>query len=220
MKRPNNVPRKIPAWAIPWAQWVEATAPWRLKRKPKPAPTPTPTPTPKPTVVYMYDDINISLIPRMAKAAAGYIDGRWQTFLKLKLRCPFAKLISIAVFATDNADVLDVEPTDATNAQAPAWVRRQLARRKAGVKYGTSLPVLYTSASNGPRLIAVCTKAGLRYGVDYLWWSAHYDLKWGAHFCHPGCYPGVDHVAHATQYTDHANSVNLDESICSARFFG
>ena len=207
--------------------WKRVWRPWKPKPKPAPKPTPAPTPTPtpppkpkpKPTVVFMYDDTNVSLIPRTARAAAGYVDGRWQTYLKLKIRCPLAKLVAIAVFPHDDADVLDVEPGDATNAQAPAWVKRQLARRRAGVKYATRLPVVYTSASNGPALIAVLTKAGLKYGVDYLWWSAHYDPKWGVHLCHPGCYPGVDHVAHATQYTDHADNKNLDESIVGAGFF-
>ena len=225
LPRPSGLPRRISkkwwAWRKlpgrfhvrkPASFWVWRK--WRAHRN-----DPQPAPPPKPVTVFMYDDVNVNLIPRNAKAAAGYIDGHWQTYLKLKLRCPLAKLVSIAVFPSDNADVLDVEPGDATNAQAPAWVKRQNWRRKNGHKYGTALPVLYTSASNGPHLIAVCTKAGLRYGIDYLWWSAHYDPKWGVHFCHPGCYPGVDHVAHATQYTDHANNEKLDESVCSPEFF-
>lgn len=171
------------------------------------------------TKVYMYDNTNIFLIPRTAKAVAGYIDGRWQTYLKLLIRCPLAKHVSIAVFPQDNADVLDVEPGDASNAQAPAWVKRQRARRKAGVKYNTRLPMLYTAASNGEALIAVCTKAGLSYGVDYLWWSAHYNPTLGEHICNPKCYPGLKHTAHATQFTDHANNVSLDESVCTPAVF-
>lgn len=217
--------RPLPNW---WSKVIAAMEKaWRKSQKPKPpkppkpvpAPPPKPKPKPKPAKVFMFDSVTISAIPRTARYVAGYVDGNWKTALKIKLRAPRAKIVTIAVFPQDNADVLDCEPGDATNAQAPAWLRRQLARRKAGVKYGTKLPAVYTSASNGPRLIAVLTKAGLKYGVDYFWWSAHYDPKWGAHFCHPGCFPGIDHVAHATQYTDHANNENLDESIVRSDFF-
>lgn len=204
--RPKGLPQRIP---LSW--WVKNLKLWH--GSPDPAPVP-----PKPVKLYMYDDVNVSLIPRNAQAAAGYVDGHWLTYLKLKLRCPRAKLVSIAVFAKDDADVLDVEPGDATNAQAVTWVRRQRFRRKNGAKAGTSLPALYTAAANGEKLIAVCTKAGLAYGKDYLWWSAHYDPKLGEHLCHPGCYPGIRHTAHATQFTDHANNLSLDESICSSGF--
>lgn len=215
--------RPLPNWWTKVIKRIEEA--WRKSHKPKPPvppkppKPPKPKPPPKPVTVFMFDSVTINRIPRLAKAAAGYVDGSWKTYFKLKLRCPFAKLVSIAVFPTDDADVLDVEPHDATNDQAPSWVRRQLRNRAAGHKYGTRLPVVYTNASNGPRLIAVLTKAGLRYGVDYLWWSAHYDVRWGVHFCHPGCFPGVDHTAHATQYTDHANNDNLDESVVHADFF-
>ena len=182
-------------------------------------PKPSPKPSPKPTKIYMYDDINISLIPVLAKAVAGYVDGRWQTYLKLLVRCPFAKHLSIAVFPGDNADCLDCEPGDATNIQAPAWVKRQRALRKNGAKANTRLPVLYTSASNGNALNDVCKKAGLQYGVDYLWWSAHYSPTLGEHVCNPKCYPGLRYTAHATQYTDMADSKHLDESVCLPGFF-
>lgn len=222
LPRPSGLPHRIPQWA--WKalkapahvkrlkpKWFWTWRSWRLHRS-DPAP-------PKPVKLYMYDDVTVSLIPRNAKAVAGYIDGHWITWFKLILRCPLAKRMSIAVFAKDNADCLDVEPGDSTNAQAPGWVKRQRARRKAGVKANTRLPVLYTSASNGEPLIAVCTKAGLVYGQDYLWLSAHYDPKLGEHICNPTCYPGLKHTAHATQFTDHANGENLDESVCSPGFF-
>lgn len=229
LKRPKTAPHFIPQWAwdalklparfLPHRKpaWFWAWRKWRLA-KPKPKP---PVP-PKPVKVYMYDDVTVSLIPRTAKYVAGYIDGHWITWLKLKLRCPLAKRMSIAVFPSDNADCLDVEKGDALNEQAPAWVKRQLARRKVGVKYNTPLPVLYTAASNGEALIAICTKAGLRYGIDYLWLSAHYSPVLGEHVCNPKCYPGLKHTAHGTQFTDHALNESLDESVIPdvSKFFG
>lgn len=176
-------------------------------------------PVPKPTKIYMYDDVSVNLIPRNARYVAAYVDGHWQTILKIKLRCPRAKIVSIAVFPQHDADCLDCEPGDATNAQAPAWVKRQRARRKAGAKCGTKLPWLYTSASNGNALNDTCRKAGLQLHVDYEWWSAHYNNALGEHFCNPTCYPGLRYTASATQFTDRANNVSLDESVCSPDLF-
>ena len=181
------------------------------KRKPKPAPVPSP-PAPNPSQLFMYDDVNVSLIPKDAQAVAGYVGGRWPTYNTVVRKWPHAKHLSIAVSASENARCLDVEPGDATIAQAPAWVKRQKAR-------GEKLPVLYTSASWGQKLVDTCTKAGLVYGKDYLWWSAHYNVDLGKHLCGPGCGFGLKVHAHATQFTDKALGRSLDESVCSPGFF-
>ena len=211
--RPSGLPRRVPAWAWKWLRW-------RTGKKQKPAPTPPPLPAPKPTRLHMYDDVNVSLIPKNAQAVAGYIGGHWPTYPKVVAGWPHAKHLSIAVASYYDADCLDVEPGDATIAVAPAWVKRQLALRKQGHRYNTSKPILYTSASWGAALIAACTKAGLRYGMDYRWWSAHYNPARGEHFCGPKCGFGLKQVAHATQFTDKALGRSLDESVCSPRFFG
>lgn len=205
MVRPRGLPHKIPAWATAWARWVTATAPWRFKkRKPKPAPSPV--------SVEMYDDVNVSLIPVAAQAVAGYVDGKWPTYAQLVKKFPHAQhIVSIAVFAADNAEVLDVEPGDATVAQAAAWVKRQHGR-------GNKRPVVYTAASWGQSLVNALTAAGLVYGVDYLWWSAHYTGK--PHLCSSTCGFQLKVIAHATQWTDKAGGKSLDESLCSAEFFG
>jgi hypothetical protein len=89
----------------------------------------------------------------------------------------------------------------------------------ATTPHDVSRPVLYTSASQGQKLVNACTKAGLKYGRDYLWWSAHYDPGRGKHLCGPKCGFGLKVMAHATQFTDRANGVSLDESFCSPGFF-
>jgi hypothetical protein len=181
-------------------------------KKPKP-------PAPKPVQLFMFDDINVSLIPKDAQAVAGYIGGKWPTYTKLVGEFPNAKHLSIAVSVLYDADCLDVEPGDASVTQAPVWVKRQLKLRKEHTKtYNTSKPVLYTSASWGQRLVDACTKAGLVYGKDYLWWSAHYTGV--SHFCGPSDGFGIKQTAHATQFTDLAQGKHLDESICSPGFFG
>lgn len=205
-----HVPLRIPkAW---WKHYL------RLLEKKQPAPTPPPPPTPV-TRLHMFDDVSLSLIPKNAEAVAGYVGGRWPNYPQAVSGWPHAKHLSIAVASSYDADCLDVEPGDATIAVAPAWVKRQIALRKQGHKYNTSKPVLYTSASWGAALIDACSKAGLRYGIDYRWWSAHYNPALGEHFCGPKCGYGLKHTAHATQFTDKAFGRSLDESVCSPGFF-
>lgn len=179
-----------------------------FKRHPKPAPT----------SMLMFDDVNVSLIPKNAEAVAGYIDGHYQTWQKVRAGWPKAKKLPIAVFGQDKGDCLDVEPGDASISQAASWVKRQNLVW-ATSPHDVSRPVLYTSASQGQKLINACSKAGLKYGRDYLWWSAHYDPARGKHLCSSKCGFGIKQSAHATQFTDHANSVSLDESLCSPGFF-
>lgn len=177
-------------------------------------------PKPKHTVtsILMYDDINVSLIPKDAKAIAGYTGGRWPTYAKVVAGWPHAKHVSIAVSSLYSADCLDVEPGDATIDQAAAWVKKQNLLW-ATEHHDVSRPVLYTSASWGQKLVDACSKAGLRYGKDYLWWSAHYDPARGKHLCGPKCGFGLKVQAHATQWTDKAFNRSLDESFCSPGFF-
>ena len=91
----------------------------------------------------MYDSTNVGALPHGADAYAGYVEGLFPTFaaLKRQFAASGAHLLSIAVFASGDADCLDIEPGDATNAQAPGWVKRQLAR-------GAHRPCLYTSVGN------------------------------------------------------------------------
>ena len=177
------------------------------KRKPAPAPAPAPGSL----RIEMYDDVNVSLIPVSAEAVAGYVDGRWPTYAQLVKKFPHAKhFVSIAVFSSDNAEVLDIEPGDATIAQAVAWIKRQHAR-------GEKRPVAYTSLAQAELLIQALDHAGFKFGIDYLLWTAHYSGK--PHLCSKSCGLGFTHVAHATQWTDHAGGVSLDESLVSAEFF-
>lgn len=161
--------------------------------------------------IAMFDDITPSLIPVSAEAVAGYVDGKWPTYAQLVKQFPHAKHhLSIAVFASDSADVLDVEPGDALISQAPAWVRKER-------ELGNPRPDIYTAVSWAQKLVDTMTVAGLRYGIDYRLWSAHYTYK--PHLCSPACGFGFREIAHATQWTDKAGGKSLDESICQASFF-
>jgi hypothetical protein len=156
----------------------------------------------------MYDDVNVSLIPADAKYIAAYADGRYQNLAEVKKRFPKARIITIDVRGSyHNGDVLDVEPGDASNADAPAWFRA----RKG--KTSTAKPMLYTSASNIAALQNTMTRAGIKRS-EYFIWSAHYNGK--QHICGEGCsYPRAD----GTQWTDKSHGRSLDESWMRGRIF-
>lgn len=220
--RPINLPRKI---AAKWWAWRKTPGKFHVKKPASfwvwrkwRASHARPKPVPKPSKMFMFDDVNVSLIPKNAEAVAGYVDGHFQTWAKVAAGWPKAKKLRIAVFGQDNGDCLDVEPGDASIMQAPGWVKRQIANWHKS-PHDVARPVVYTSASQLQKLVVTMTKAGLRFGQDYLVWSAHYDPKRGAHLCSPTCGFGIKVTAHATQYTDHADGVSLDESLCGPDFF-
>jgi hypothetical protein len=158
----------------------------------------------------MYDSVTVGEIPRSATAVAGYVNGHFVTFPSLEQRFPSAHRMSIAVSSAADAECLDVEPGDATNEVAPAWVKRQIQR-------GVKRPVIYTSLSNAASLLHALAGAGIKRG-DIRLWTAHYTFK--PHRCTPACGFGFNTTADATQWTNHSLGRNLDESLCDDSFFG
>lgn len=154
----------------------------------------------------MFDSIDPSRIPP-GQDDAGYVDGRWRTFTALH----GPHNLSVAVFASDDADALDDEPGDATNAQAGGWVKRELG-------LGHWKPCVYTSVSNLPALLAALASAGISRGQVRIW-TAHYTYR--SHRCTRACNSGLaaDFVADATQWTDRSGGRNLDESTIADNFF-
>lgn len=149
----------------------------------------------------MYDSVDLSALPNDPFAAAGYTSGFWPTYGPIRARWPRAHSISIAVTASEPADCLDIEPGDATPAEAPAWVRTEKA-------HGVTRPCLYSSYWELVNEVRpTLTKAGVKLANVYQW-DADYDL---------GC-PRLDEGFDATQCTDHALGHNLDESVVTLRF--
>lgn len=157
----------------------------------------------------MYDSVDVTLLPADAPAYAGYVNGSWPTFDKLKARFPKARLLSVAVQADRDAECLDVETGDATVGQAPNWHARQVHR-------GLRRPAIYTQASNLKLLERTMAAFGITRG-QYRIWSAHYTE---AHFCGPHTCGYGDSDADGTQWTKTALSKNLDQSILNDDFFG
>ncbi len=159
----------------------------------------------------MYDSIDVSAIPANADIIAGYVDGHWPTVSALRARFPHARILAIAVFASDDADCLDVETGDATPGQAPGWVARQRAR-------GVYRPVLYSSVSGVAALLGVLAAAGITRDQVRLW-GAHYTMT--AHICGPSscAYPTLLAECDGTQFTDRSHGRSLDESLLAPTFF-
>lgn len=174
------------------------------------------------TVTYqMLDDVNLTLLGQHASGAhalAGYVNGSFANFAELVTEHgksgKFLLSIDVSNKPGAGAQCLDIESGDAVTADAPSWFR---ATQAAGAKARDFrwFPKLYTSESNLPALVKVMTKAKIPR-ASYLLWSAHYTDK--AHICGPSSC-GSKVQADATQWTDRAFGVSLDESLCSAQFF-
>jgi len=113
----------------------------------------------------MYDSTTATDIPATAEMVAGYIDGKYAWSDADWARFPTAVKVRIAVSATtEDGHVLDVEPGDATPAQAVGWVT---TRRAAGVD-----PSVYCNASTWPQVAKAFRDAGV--GEPH-YWIAQYD---------------------------------------------
>ena len=160
--------------------------------------------------ITMYDSVDLSMIPGDAQAVGAYVDGKWATYTAAKAKFPKADILSIAVFAADDADCLDIETGDATPVQAAAWMLRQFTRKVAR-------PCLYASASTMTQIITAMDAAGVSRS-DLRLWSAHYTGV--AHICGPQTCKLIPVAADGTQWTDQALGKNLDESLLADDFFG
>ena len=113
----------------------------------------------------MYDSVTAGDIPTNAKMVAGYVSGKWKWSQSDWARFPNAVKVRIATQASVNDGVvLDVEPGDATPAQAPGWVTM---RRAAGVD-----PTVYCGLTSLPAVQAAFTAAHV---AQPHYWVARYD---------------------------------------------
>jgi hypothetical protein len=165
----------------------------------------------------MYDTILNDQFPPGAVAYAGYVDGNLgnqPNYAYIVHAFPKALHLSVALFATDNADALDVEPGASTPSDIPAWYA---AQRKRGIQR----PCVYASASTmNDEILPVLSQAGIARAAVRLW-TAHYEA--GEHICGPASCGALSIVADGTQWTPNAvvNGValDLDQSLLQDNFF-
>lgn len=148
----------------------------------------------------MWDTVTRSALPANPFALAGYTSGLYTNYLAFRARYPRAHTISIAISAAHHADCLDVEPGDATPAQAPGWVK---ADRAAG--FGR--PCVYSSIWMFLHQVIPDLRAAGIARSSVLEWDADYSGR-----------PGLDVGFDATQFTDRALGRNLDESSVTLAF--
>jgi len=160
-------------------------------------------------MITMFDSVTASALPRGNFAYAGYVNGRFANIPEIKARFPNANVLSIAVFASADADCLDIEQGDATPAQAAGWVARQFAR-------GVARPCLYASVSVMNEVVAAMHAAGVPRESLRLW-SAHYTFR--PHICGPATCRLISIGMDGTQWTDQAAGGTCDESLLTDSFF-
>lgn len=162
-------------------------------------------------MIVMFDSVDLTQIPTDPQAVAGYTSGSWPTYPELVRRFDRSdtRVVSIAVSAEHDAEVLDVEPFDARNSDAVNWYRRQAAKNPV------FWPAFYSDLDNMPSLLRVLAAAGISRS-EYRVFTAHYTYK--PHLCGPQCGLSAT-TADATQWSDHALGRNLDESLCAESFF-
>jgi hypothetical protein len=161
----------------------------------------------------MFDTALNNQFPGGAAAYAGYVDGRvgnQPNYAFIVGAFPRARHLSIALFASDNADVLDVEPGAAAPSDIPGWYARQVAR-------GIARPVIYASASTmNDEILPLLSRSGIARARIRLW-SAHYGA--GEHICGPGTCRSLSVNADGTQWTSSARGLVLDQSLLLDNFF-
>jgi hypothetical protein len=169
-------------------------------------------PTKAPVPNKVYDSTTVTEIPKTARAALGYVGGSWPTFENGELRkhLPHARLVSVAVSSSHDADMLDVETGDATPADCPGWFHRQQARKPK------TRPKFYGSASIIDEIAAALDAAGV-HRSQYVLLAAHYGA--GKHVCGPKSCGLSKHICDGTQFTDTALGRNLDESYVKPSFW-
>jgi hypothetical protein len=147
----------------------------------------------------MFDDTSVELIPRFARAVAGYVNGLYITVPALRLRFKGRRIVTIAVSSAARAQFLDIESGNATIADAPGWWERNKDLGARG---------FYIAESEAAALVAYLEAHGI-HRHEYILWTAHYDGT--RHICGPtSC--GCPVEADGTQWTDRANNESLDES--------
>jgi hypothetical protein len=161
----------------------------------------------------MYDTAQNDQFPAGAQAYAAYVDGGigdQPNYAYIVSTFPNAYHLSIALYGSNDADALDVEPGAASPSDVPGWYSRQKQR-------GIARPCVYASASTmTSSILPVLTQNQIPRDQVRLW-SAHYGA--GEHICGPNSCGLVPIDVDGTQWNNNALGLNLDQSLLLDTFF-
>jgi hypothetical protein len=163
----------------------------------------------------MPDSDESHALPPGYPAYAGYVDGGigdQPNAARIATAFPSAHHLSIALFAHDDADALDVEPQAASPSDVQGWVTRQHVR-------GIVRPCIYASVSAMKNEILPLVRGWLPGSVRL--WTAHYGQ--GEHICGPKTCGELSIDADGTQWTDAYRTPSgavVDMSVLADDFFG
>ena len=125
--------------------------------------TPAPTPQPAPQPYWIYDSVTPSTLPSSSQAVAVYANGSYAAAPSQVGKRGL--VLWIDTQGTDpNANVLDVEPGDATPAQAATWVAQKLDASP------NSVAIVYTMRSEWPAVQAAINALP--------WWMPSHTQYW------------------------------------------
>ncbi|MGB6456554.1 MAG: hypothetical protein WBH47_18975, partial [Streptosporangiaceae bacterium] len=164
---------------------------------PAAAPAPPPAPAPVPQPYQIYDTVTPSALPSSSQAVAVYADGHYAAAPSQVGRRGL--VLWIDTNGSDpNADVLDVEPGDATPLQAGMWVAQKLDAAP------NSVAIVYTMQSDWPAVQAAINALP--------WWMPSHTRYWIADPT------GVPHIVPGSQATQWYWGQNYDISTAAPNF--
>jgi hypothetical protein len=157
----------------------------------------------------LFDSIDPEQIPDTAEAVAGYIDGRWPTYHKVRTKFPHAFPVAITTTGNDAADVIDCERGDVDPLGAVRWVKKMRGA-------GRWAPGIYASLDVWPDLLALLRAQGISRDHVRIW-TAHWTGT--PHRCDHHCDPRFTTRAGATQWVSGWRGRNVDVSMAWRPFF-
>lgn len=121
------------------------------------------------TLRLCYDSTTATDLPKTAKLALAYVDGRYANVRAVKAWLgSSAKVVTITVLGNLDATMCDCETGDLTPQSAAAWA----ATKRAA---GKGFPTIYCLDSQHQAVIAACTERGLTLHKHYNLFVANYD---------------------------------------------
>lgn len=118
---------------------------------------------------YCYDSTTATDVPKTAKLALAYVDGRYANLRPMRAWLgKKARIVTVTVLGDIDADMCDCETGDLTPETAAKWAHHKRTARKG-------FPTIYCLDSQHTTVIAACKQRGLILHKHYNLFVANYD---------------------------------------------